>query len=199
VTWRAALSSRIPLNDGWRICPSRVQAVNSTSATWTGSTQRASLASARGTSTKGGLAPVLVELGGDLAAQSLREPRPHLADIDQPAALVIADQERAERPAGGGRAMPAPDDELPAARALRLARRCPRPATRSPRKAHRRPPPPEPARSDPLSSRRLNPPSPYAYHSNRPTTVDSSQSNSTAEVAIIGPRLEEDVRSVWGK
>ena len=33
VAQRAVLSSRMPLKDGWRIWPSRVQAVNSTSAT----------------------------------------------------------------------------------------------------------------------------------------------------------------------
>jgi integrase len=49
----AGLSSRSPLNDGWRTRPSRVQAVNSTSATSCASVHRACLASGLGTATNG--------------------------------------------------------------------------------------------------------------------------------------------------
>ena len=49
----AGLSSLSPLNDGWRTLPSRVQAVNSTSATSCGWAHRASLASGLGTATNG--------------------------------------------------------------------------------------------------------------------------------------------------
>ena len=52
-TARAGLSSRSPLNDGWRTRPSRVQVVNSTSATSFGSVYRASLASGLRTAMKG--------------------------------------------------------------------------------------------------------------------------------------------------
>jgi hypothetical protein len=99
------------LNEGCRRWPSRVQAVNSTSATRTGSTQRASRASARGTSTNGDSGRRCFKQGDEFATEFLAEAGSDLAGVVQFAVAVVADQQGAEP--GCRRPLPAADHELP--------------------------------------------------------------------------------------
>ena len=149
---RPALSSRSPLNTGWRSWPSPVHSLKATSATSEGEVQCTPRAWAPlGGSENGGVCRSSARRRfASRASVSLVEPAADAAGVAQGALLVVdAEQEGAEPVTRSGRLGEAADDELLAAAALGLEPRARAPArsrrrrrawTRGPRGPGGRPP-----------------------------------------------------------